>query len=81
MASDLDANLRGSWGFDLTEIKVPVHVWVCEQDRSAPPAMGIFLANAVPNATATSIPDAGHLWIFDHLREVLGGIPVDQAAL
>lgn len=80
MASDMDANLGRPWGFALDEIKVPVHVWVCEQDRSAPPAMGLYLANAVPNATATSIPDAGHLWIFDHLREVLEDIPVDRTA-
>ena len=77
MACDIAANHGGPWGFALNEIKVPVHFWICEQDRSVPPPMGIYLANAVPNAAATAIPDAGHLWIFDHLRKVLEAIPID----
>jgi hypothetical protein len=33
--------------------------------------MGRYLSNTIPNTEAKFIPDAGHLWILEHLRDVL----------
>jgi hypothetical protein len=32
---------------------------------------GRYLAQTIPNCKATFIPGAGHLWIVDHVGEVL----------
>lgn len=71
MISDMSANHGCPWGFPLDEIRVKVLFWFCELDHSVPPAMGKFLNKAIPNSEATYVPDAGHLWILVHLKEVL----------
>jgi pimeloyl-ACP methyl ester carboxylesterase len=74
MACDMSANHGRPWGFALEEIKVKVHFWFCELDLSVPPAMGRYLSNTVTDCEATFVPDAGHLWILVHLREVLDAL-------
>jgi len=81
MMSDMSANHGHPWGFPLDKIKIKVHFWFCELDHSAPPAMGRYLSNTVPNSEATFIPDAGHLWILVHLNEVLGVIKQTMGAI
>lgn len=56
---DTLAFVRG-WGFDLTQIRVPVLVTFGVEDSSCPPAHGRFLATAVPTATVIEVPDGGH---------------------
>jgi hypothetical protein len=36
--------------------------------------MGRYLAQTIPNCEATFIPGAGHLWILDHVGEVLDAL-------
>ena len=74
MVDDMAANHGRPWGFPLGEIEAKVHFWVCELDRSVPPAMGRYLGNVVPNSEVTFVSAAGHLWILLHLREVLSAI-------
>ena len=50
-----------SWGFDLAEIAVPVHVWHGDDDRLVTRAMFHRLATAIPDARTHLIPGAGHL--------------------
>jgi pimeloyl-ACP methyl ester carboxylesterase len=71
MVDDITANHGRPWGFPLHEIEAEVHFWICELDRSVPPAMGRYLSKTVPNAETTFVSDAGHLWILLHLHEVL----------
>ena len=71
MIDDMAANHGRPWGFAPGDIEAHVHFWFCERDRSAPAAMGRYLAGQVPGCEATFVPGAGHLWILDHLREVL----------
>ena len=78
MDSDMSANHGRPWGFPLDKIKTKVHLWFGEFDHSVPPAMGRYLINTIPNCEATLIPDAGHLWIFDHLNEVITALKNDQ---
>jgi pimeloyl-ACP methyl ester carboxylesterase len=78
MASDMAANYGRPWGFPLYDIRIKVLFWFCALDLSVPPAMGRYLSNAVPNCEARFIPDAGHLWILVHLREVLQAVTLGQ---
>ena len=78
MVDDMAANHGRPWGFPLHEIKAKVLFWYCQLDRSVPPAMGQYLSRNVPNAEATFVPGAGHLWILVHLHEVLIAVSNDH---
>jgi pimeloyl-ACP methyl ester carboxylesterase len=62
------------WGFPLEDIKLRVHLWQGEEDPSVPLAMGRYLAETISNCEATFIAGAGHLWIVDHVGEVLDAL-------
>ena len=79
MVDDMAANHGRPWGFPLDEIEAKVHFWVCELDRSVPPAMGRYLGNIVPNSEVTFVSAAGHLWILLHLREVLSAMQLGES--
>jgi pimeloyl-ACP methyl ester carboxylesterase len=59
------------WGFRLEEIAIPVHVWHGDQDREAPPAMGRFVAERIPQGRLHLCPGEGHLLLFRHWEEIL----------
>lgn len=74
MATDFQLLAR-PWGFNVTSIQVPVHVWQGEADRNVPPAVGRYLAATLPHCTATFLPDDGHVSIFlNHWGEVLADL-------
>ena len=50
-----------SWGFDLSAVTVPVHLWHGESDVLASRAMAEYLARALPTCEAHFVPDVGHL--------------------
>ncbi|HEY1011586.1 MAG TPA: alpha/beta hydrolase [Herpetosiphonaceae bacterium] len=60
------------WGFRLEDIRAPVLLWQGEDDRNVPPAMGRYLARAIPGCQATFVPDAGHFMIYARWQELLG---------
>ena len=63
------------WGFELEEVRVPVHLWQGGQDLMVPPAHGRWLADRLPTCTPHLLPDDGHLTLL--LRrpaEVLGDL-------
>jgi pimeloyl-ACP methyl ester carboxylesterase len=64
------ALLTRPWGFEVKEIKVPVHLWHGEADAIVPVGMGRYLAENIPRCRARFIPRAGHLWIFEGYEEV-----------
>jgi pimeloyl-ACP methyl ester carboxylesterase len=78
MVDDMAANHGRPWGFSLATIESKVLFWSCELDRSVPPAMGTYLSHAVPSCQARFVPNAGHLWILIHLREVLDAVTGGQ---
>jgi pimeloyl-ACP methyl ester carboxylesterase len=72
-AAAADGLLLGQpWRFSLQEIRVPVHLWHGEMDVVVPPAMGRYLAGAIPNCRAKFYPQDGHFSLpFTRLREIL----------
>ena len=79
-AHEIVINHAEPWEFSLQEITVKVHLWHGEVDPSVPVTMGRYLAGRIPNCEATFIPNAGHLWVLDHMAEVLEAlIPADRA--
>ena len=49
------------WGFELTSIRAPVHVWQGRHDRMVPYAHGQWLASHIPTAIPHLFDDEGHL--------------------
>ncbi len=62
--SQLVMTSRG-WGFDLSQITVPVHVWYGEQDRLVTKAMAQYLVRTIPTARPHFLPEKGHLLLSD----------------
>lgn len=66
------------WGFDLSEIRVPLQLWQGQHDLMVPPGHGSWLARHLPDAEWHYLPDEGHLtpllrrvpeihgWLRDH---------------
>lgn len=60
------------WGFELGNVSTEVRLWYAEQDGNAPPAMGRYLASALPNARLEIVSDQAHLsLLIDHGDRIL----------
>jgi pimeloyl-ACP methyl ester carboxylesterase len=60
------------WGFELSEIKVPVRIWQGDQDLMVPHAHSYWLEKHIPTGELTFIPGHGHLsLIADYKVEIL----------
>lgn len=57
------------WGFDLAEIKLPIHIWHGLADAQAAPAWSVYLAEHIPNSDSHFIPDEGHFSILANYQE------------
>ncbi|MDO8308759.1 MAG: alpha/beta hydrolase [Actinomycetota bacterium] len=55
------------WGFDLADVRVPIHVWHGTADLMVPVAHGHWLARNVPGAHAHVLEGQGHLSVSEHL--------------
>ena len=71
MVDDMNANHGKSWGFELDAIKCHVTFWYGGLDRSVSPAMGRYLAAAVPDSELIEVPNAGHLWLLVHMQDIV----------
>ena len=54
------------WGFDLSQIKIPVMIMHGEQDKMVPFSHGKWLANKIPNVNAQFFSEDGHLSLGAH---------------
>jgi pimeloyl-ACP methyl ester carboxylesterase len=68
---DDDLAFVAPWGFELSDIAVPVTVWQGELDLMIPSSHGRRLVAAIPAATARFEAGDGHLSFVDRLDEVL----------
>lgn len=59
------------WGFDVSEIGIPVKIWHGAQDRFVPPQHGRWLANQIPTSEERFSDREGHLTVLvDGISEV-----------
>ena len=70
IGSAYDATIPATWPIPLEEIQTKVQLWHAERD----PLVGNmtpYLAEHLPKADLRRLPGQGHLWILDHMPEVL----------
>lgn len=70
IGSAYDTAIPGRWFIPLEQIKIKVHVWHAEPDVLVG-NMSKYIANKLPRAQLKVTPNTGHLWILDHMKEVL----------
>lgn len=63
---DDDLAFTKPWGFELSEIKVPVLLWQGREDRMVPFEHGEWLAQRIPNVEARLRDDEGHLTLIEN---------------
>ena len=59
-----------NWKIPLSQIKSKIVLWHAEEDFLVG-NMTKYLANNLPNSELISLPKVGHLWIMEHVKEVL----------
>jgi pimeloyl-ACP methyl ester carboxylesterase len=62
------------WGFDLSGIEHPVHIWWGEQDSLVSRTHTDYLASTLPRSTRVLYPGDGHLFPVAHWREMLSSL-------
>jgi pimeloyl-ACP methyl ester carboxylesterase len=72
---DDDRAFFTGWGFDPSDITVPVSIWYGDQDLMVPPTHGEWLALHVANATVHHAARDGHISVIsNHLDELANEI-------
>ena len=69
-AQDFELFVR-DWGFRLSDIAVPVHLWHGDVDKNVPFSHGTFMAERIPGAQFHPCPGEGHLLVVERLGEIL----------
>jgi pimeloyl-ACP methyl ester carboxylesterase len=60
------------WGFDLEDVKIPVHVWQGADDTMCPPEDPVLLARHLADAELSIVPGEGHISLMrNHAEEIL----------
>ncbi|MCD4842339.1 MAG: alpha/beta hydrolase [Methanosarcinales archaeon] len=80
IGSAYDVTIPARWPIPLEEISMKVHVWHAEPDVLVG-NMSKYIACKLPNSQLYEIPNTGHLWILDHINEVLEILVPDQSRL
>jgi pimeloyl-ACP methyl ester carboxylesterase len=72
---DDNVAVTAPWGFDVSDITVPVHLFYGDDDLMVPAPHGTWLSKHVANAPVTHHPKEGHISIFaNHLDEVASAL-------
>jgi pimeloyl-ACP methyl ester carboxylesterase len=66
--------LARPWGFKLSDLRLPVHVWHGAHDDTVPVAMGEHLAAAIPGAIFKRYSTQGHHLLYRHWPEILAAL-------
>ena len=70
LGSAYDATIPSRWPIPLAEIRMRIHLWHAERDQLVG-NMTPYLAKHLSQAELRRLPGEGHLWILDHMPEVL----------
>lgn len=76
IGSAYDTTIPAKWPIPLDKIKSKIYVWHAEQDILVG-NMSMYIADKLPNAELISLPGVGHLWILDHMKEVLEKLMIE----
>lgn len=76
---DDDLAFTQPWGFEVSEITVPVAVWYGPHDTLVPTGHGEWLARTIPNAEVVVL-DGGHFAIYDRMPELMAWLTDGSAA-
>jgi pimeloyl-ACP methyl ester carboxylesterase len=74
---DDDLAFTRPWGFEVSEVPMPVAVWYGPNDTLVPTSHGEWLAQAIPHAEVVVL-DGGHLAVYDRMSELLGWLTEDS---
>jgi pimeloyl-ACP methyl ester carboxylesterase len=67
--------LSAPWGFELQELRVPVHIWHGGEDRVVPMSMALFLEQALPDCQASYEQAHGHYsLVHDYAEQILSNV-------
>jgi pimeloyl-ACP methyl ester carboxylesterase len=66
--------LARRWGFDLADLRVPVHIWHGVRDDVIPLTMARYLARSIPGARVRFYADDGHHLLYRHWPEILAAL-------
>lgn len=58
------------WGFDLTKISIPVHLYYGTEDKFVPYSFGELLHEKIPQSTLKTYPSEGHFSIIHMVDDV-----------
>ena len=59
------------WGFELSQLRAPVHLWHGESDATIPVEVGRYLTKAIKGSQASFLPAAGHFSCLTHWSEIV----------
>jgi pimeloyl-ACP methyl ester carboxylesterase len=66
---DDDLAFIKDWGFDLSDIKVPVKLWQGDEDLMVPYSHSTWLASKIPTSELTSVKNHGHISLVAAYRD------------
>jgi pimeloyl-ACP methyl ester carboxylesterase len=64
-------NYALAWGFDVADVRVPVHIWHGRQDRIVPIEVAELLARRIEGAKLHAFEGEGHSVDYLHIDEIL----------
>lgn len=70
IGSAYDTTIPAKWPIPLDQIKIKVFVWQAEPDLLVG-NMSKYIAKKLPNSQLMCLPKTGHLWILEHMKEIL----------
>jgi pimeloyl-ACP methyl ester carboxylesterase len=62
------------WQIPFEAIRAPSILWQGTADRNVPQSAAFRLGTLIPGCEVHKVERAGHYWIFDNVREVLGRV-------
>ena len=76
IGSAYDVTLPKHWEIPLDQIHKKITIWQAEEDLLTG-KMAEYIARRLPNSELIKIPDVGHLWIMENIKQVLEKIVND----
>jgi pimeloyl-ACP methyl ester carboxylesterase len=62
------------WGFDLSQIAVPVDFWQGRDDRNVPPSHAKLQADQIRQSSLHELAGEGHFLLYNHLEDILRAV-------